>query len=151
MAKEVRTEIEINASPEVVWNVLTDFASYPKWNPFIRSVSGVVAVGEMLSFVVATGPDTTVATQARLLVLEPHRRLVWGGGLPLKLFRGQHTFEIEPAGTSVRFVDSERLSGLLSWFVITEARVQAQNQAFTAFDRALKDRAESIMKGVPKK
>jgi hypothetical protein len=151
MAREVRTHIEIDASPEVVWNVLTDFARYPDWNPFIRSVSGVVAVGEMLSFVVATGPDTTVATRARLLALEPHRRLVWGGGMPLNLFRGEHRFEIEPVGTGVRFVDSERFTGPLSRFLITDARMRAQTRAFMALDSALRARAESTMRGVSHK
>jgi uncharacterized protein YndB with AHSA1/START domain len=34
--KELHTEIEIDASAERVWDILTDFASYPQWNPFIR-------------------------------------------------------------------------------------------------------------------
>ena len=34
--KELHSEIEINAPVERVWEVLTDFASYPRWNPFIR-------------------------------------------------------------------------------------------------------------------
>ena len=31
--------------PERVWAVLTDFDSYPKWNPFIHSISGDLRVG----------------------------------------------------------------------------------------------------------
>jgi uncharacterized protein YndB with AHSA1/START domain len=31
--KEIHTEIEINASAEKVWRVLTDFAAYSEWNP----------------------------------------------------------------------------------------------------------------------
>ena len=40
----VTSSIEIAASPERVWQVLTDFASYPKWNPFILSLSGRLKV-----------------------------------------------------------------------------------------------------------
>ena len=29
--KEIITDIEINASAERVWQVLTDFAAYPQW------------------------------------------------------------------------------------------------------------------------
>jgi uncharacterized protein YndB with AHSA1/START domain len=36
--KELHSEIEIDASAERVWAILTDFASYPRWNPFIRSI-----------------------------------------------------------------------------------------------------------------
>src|SRR5215210_9363232 len=39
--KELHSEIEINAPAQRVWEVLTDFASYPQWNPFIRRASGV--------------------------------------------------------------------------------------------------------------
>ena len=43
--KELRSEIEIQASAERVWQLLTDFASFPQWNPFIRKASGNIRVG----------------------------------------------------------------------------------------------------------
>ena len=46
--RELHTEIEIAAPPERVWAVLTDFGSYPEWNPFIRQISGHPAVGSHL-------------------------------------------------------------------------------------------------------
>ena len=46
--KELHTEIEIDASPEDVWRVLTDFDKYPEWNSFIKSASGEITVGEKL-------------------------------------------------------------------------------------------------------
>ena len=33
---ELNSEIEINASPETVWKLLTDTSRFPEWNPFIR-------------------------------------------------------------------------------------------------------------------
>jgi uncharacterized protein YndB with AHSA1/START domain len=38
--RELRREVELDASPERVWAVVTDFAAYPEWNPFIRLISG---------------------------------------------------------------------------------------------------------------
>ncbi len=38
--KEIYTEIEIQASPERVWQALTDLERFSQWNPFIRSAKG---------------------------------------------------------------------------------------------------------------
>jgi len=32
MPKQLRAVIEVHATPERVWEVLTDFAAYPQWN-----------------------------------------------------------------------------------------------------------------------
>jgi uncharacterized protein YndB with AHSA1/START domain len=31
MATTIQTSIQIQATPEQVWNILTDFAGYPDW------------------------------------------------------------------------------------------------------------------------
>ena len=46
--KQIHTEIEISAPAERVWELLTDFAAYPQWNPFIRYISGRPVPGERL-------------------------------------------------------------------------------------------------------
>jgi uncharacterized protein YndB with AHSA1/START domain len=48
MKKNIRTEIEINASPEKVWQILSDFEKFSVWNPFVIKVSGKPKVGEVL-------------------------------------------------------------------------------------------------------
>ncbi|MBT8239915.1 MAG: SRPBCC family protein, partial [Acidimicrobiia bacterium] len=45
---QLTTEIEIDAMPERVWEVLTDLDAYESWNPFVVSSAGTVAVGEKL-------------------------------------------------------------------------------------------------------
>ena len=46
---ELNTEIEINASSEAVWNLLTDTSRFPEWNPFIRRVQGELKAGQKLA------------------------------------------------------------------------------------------------------
>ena len=45
---EIRTEVEIDATPECVWDVLLDFRAYQSWNPFLRYVGGTPKVGHRL-------------------------------------------------------------------------------------------------------
>ena len=40
MAKQLSAEIEVQASPDRVWEVLTDFAAYHQWNPFVVQATG---------------------------------------------------------------------------------------------------------------
>ena len=49
MAYEISTTIEIAATPENVWAVLADLASYPKWHPVYWAVTGQLAAGSTLT------------------------------------------------------------------------------------------------------
>jgi Polyketide cyclase / dehydrase and lipid transport len=44
MAKQFYAQIDIHATPQRVWQLLTDFAAYPDWNPFITRSSGSARV-----------------------------------------------------------------------------------------------------------
>src|SRR5262245_35605504 len=70
------SEIEIAASPELVWSVLTDFERWPSWNPDVRSMSmeGPVAQGSMFRW--KAGPGTITSTIERV---EPPRMIAWRG------------------------------------------------------------------------
>ena len=68
MALHLATTIDIDATPEDVWAVLSDLPSYPSWNPFIREASGQLAAGERLD--VTMQPDGGRAMRFRPTVLE---------------------------------------------------------------------------------
>ncbi|MEE8605554.1 MAG: SRPBCC family protein [Candidatus Aminicenantaceae bacterium] len=46
--KEIHTEVEIHAPSEHVWQILTDFRSFPEWNPFIQRIKGEMKKGKHL-------------------------------------------------------------------------------------------------------
>ena len=64
--KELRSQIEIEAPAERVWQVLTDFAAYPEWHPFIRRVNRQPEVEEQL--VVRMRPSGTSASPDETVV-----------------------------------------------------------------------------------
>ena len=90
----LEASIEIQATPQQVWAVLTDNAAYPDWNPFIISSSGKIQAGATLTNVMhdATGNTTFTPT---VLVAEPGHELRWVGRFPPGgIFTGEHTFTI---------------------------------------------------------
>ena len=90
----LEASIEIQATPQQVWAVLTDNAAYPEWNPFIISSSGKIQAGATLTNVMhdATGNTTFTPT---VLVAEPGHELRWVGRFPPGgIFTGEHTFTI---------------------------------------------------------
>lgn len=36
-------DIAIQATPEKIWSIISDFGAYPTWNPYIKAVRGQVA------------------------------------------------------------------------------------------------------------
>ena len=79
--KELRTEIEIQAPDERVWQLLTDFASFPQWNPFIRSAKGEVKAGARLEVHIQPSGARGMTFKPKVLRAEPNRELRWRGHL----------------------------------------------------------------------
>src|SRR3954451_20583900 len=76
MAYELRTFVDIDATPERVWQVLIDVAAYPQWNPFVTSAEGTYAVGSRLSFIVPSSSALSrVTVRPTVLEVTPYRRL----------------------------------------------------------------------------
>ena len=140
--KELRTEIEIQASPEKVWQVLKSLDRYPEWNPFIHHAIGKVKVGETVD--IDFQPDSKgLKLHCTVVTVNQNRELCWKYHVILPgLFRGEHSFTIEQIESNkVRFIDREIFNGLL---VPLQARDIDTNtkHGFEAMDKALKARAE---------
>jgi hypothetical protein len=142
--KRIRSEIEISGTPQEVWGVLTDFASYPEWNPGFDSVEGRVAVGETLRVTFAKEGGKGQTLHPKVLVADPGREFSWIGRLLIpSIFDGEHHFEIhelEPG--RVRFVQWERFSGILTPFLRKLIDVDTPS-TFEKVNAALADRVRA--------
>jgi uncharacterized protein YndB with AHSA1/START domain len=104
-----RSEVEIAATPEAVWEVLTSFERWPSWNRAVRSMSveGAVAPGTVFRW--KAGPGTITS---RIQRVEPPRSIAWTGRtLGIDAI---HVWHLEPrdGGTFVR--TEESYEGLVS-------------------------------------
>lgn len=144
MEKEIVTEIEINASPSRVWQVLTDFEKYPTWNSFIKKISGEAARNKKLEVHMPDPRSGTMIFTPTVLVAEKDRELRWLGRSEGDVFNGEHRFLIESIGNNnnkVRFTQSEKFTG--SMVASLEGWLNtAVKQNFEDMNRALKQRAE---------
>jgi hypothetical protein len=141
--KEVRSEIEIDSYPESVWKILTDFATYEQWNPFINKVIGDPTEGSKIDIYIETPRGKNRKYSPRITKVEEGRELRWFGKSSLPGFlNAEHIFTIEELQPQrVRFVQREVFDGLLTRLfgkgLDTDVR-----QGFQDMNGALKKRAE---------
>ncbi|MDN3676077.1 SRPBCC domain-containing protein [Flavobacterium paronense] len=143
MAKEIKTEIVINAKPEKVWAILTDFKSYPNWNPFIKSIIGDVKVGNKITARIEPPKAKGMTFKPKVLTYETNKELKWLGHLLLAgLFDGEHKFELIDNGNgTTTFKQSEKFKGIL----VPLFKKQLDNntkKGFEAMNSKLKELAE---------
>jgi len=134
---------DIDAPPEKVWAVLTDFASFPQWNPFIVRASGQLREGDRLRVTLKVPEMRPVTFSPRLLAVLPGREIRWRGVTGVRgLFDGTHALTVEPlADGRSRFRSHEDVTGILLPFL---GRVMRRTQqGFEQLAQAVKARAES--------
>ena len=141
--KELHSEIEIQASAERVWQLLTDFASFPQWNPFMRRASGEVKAGARLEVYIQPSGARGMTFKPTVLNAEPNRELRWLGHLLISgLFDGEHILAIESrSANQVHFVQHEIFTGVLVPFFAHGLDTDTR-RGFEEMNRALKTRAE---------
>jgi hypothetical protein len=137
--KSFASSIAIQAAPEAIWQVLTDARAYPQWNTTVTRVDGTIALGQKVTVHAKLAPGR--AFPVKVVTLDAPRRMVWSGGMPLGLFKGDRVFELRAmAGGRVEFTMREDYSGLLAP-LITKSIPDLQ-PAFDEFAACLKARAE---------
>ncbi len=143
MHKQLRSEIDIDATPARVWEVLSDFQAYPEWNPFITSADGEAAVGRRIAMRMQPVGARGVTLKPTITQAKAGSRLSWQGRIGVRgIFDAEHVFELEPredGGT--RLSQSERFGGLLVPFMARSLDNHTL-PAFVAMNTALKRRAE---------
>jgi hypothetical protein len=139
----IHTEIDIEAPAERVWHILTDFASFPQWNPFIPHATGEPKVGAGFEVRIRPPGSRGMTFRPKVLRAELARELRWLGRLWMPgLFDGDHSFllvSLGPARTCL--VQKETFTGWLAPLLL-KWMGDATRQGFEEMNRALKARAE---------
>jgi hypothetical protein len=129
----------INASPAVVWELLTNVSSWRDWDSGVDRVEGRVALGERLTIyatMIRNRPFTVTVTELR-----PLEAMRWRGGLPFGLAVIERTYALnaqEDGGTvlTIREDHTGPLAGLLG------RSTPDLNPSFRQFCAGIKAQAE---------
>ncbi|MCU0693157.1 MAG: SRPBCC domain-containing protein [Polyangiaceae bacterium] len=142
--REIHTEIEIGASADRIWKILTEFGRYPDWNPFLRWVRGRAEVGRSIAMRI-NPPNARAATMhGRIVEVRPRQRLGWSGATSVPgLLHMDHLIElVSMSGDRMLVTHRESASGALPW-LHWDLLACCYHAGTSAMNRALKTRAEA--------
>lgn len=143
MGTTIEPSIDIDASPDDVWHVLTDLPAYPDWNPFIREASGDVAVGARLRVHIVPPGGRAMTFKPVVTAATPRREFAWLGRLLVRgLFDGAHQFLItDLGGGRSRLLQQETFTGIA--VPLLRRALTATANGFDEMNHALKARCEA--------
>jgi len=147
--KQIHSSIDIKAPASAVWAILTDFAMYKRWNPYIGAILGRPNNGTALRMTLQRNGRAVMSTSSLLTHVREPRELRWRRRhLAPGLYTTERWFRIEslPAG-GVRFHQSEQIKGLFASF-LSRGNRRATEECFHAMNHALKARAERLQAGL---
>lgn len=103
--------IDIKATPDKLWALLTNAADLPRWNSTVSSIEGTIALGQKIKLRVPIAPTRTF--NLKVSQFEPGKCLVFRDGMA-PMFQGVRTYTLtaRPDGVT-EFAMAEVFSGLM--------------------------------------
>ncbi len=125
--------IDIAASSERIWTLLTTAESYTSWNSTIVELTGTIALDQRIVLRSTLAPNRKF--KLKIQEFKPHTRLAWGDAM------GKRTFELSPQPNGVtRFTMSETIGGPL--FPLFAGMIPPFDESFNQFAADLKMAAD---------
>lgn len=144
--RQVRAQVDIDAPPERVWEVLTSFPTFPSWNPFIREAEGILQVGARIKIKLQLGRWLITFHPVLTVVDKPHELRWLARQWVPSLFDVDRRFLLAPLGRSgCRFVQSESGSGIFAplLMLIMGGRIL---RGYEELNAAIKQRVERSLR-----
>lgn len=140
----IKTSTVIGASAEQIWRVLTHFADYPNWNPYLRGIIGNSETGKKLRVRMRVPQGKIKIFSARVTKVIPAAELRWRRVCLIQgVFDRERTFILVEDGVrGTTFIQRETYSGLFAR-VIAPFVAKKTLAGFKLMNDALKKTAES--------
>lgn len=132
-SRQTVVAIDIAASPERIWQLLTDASNFVAWNSTIVELTGTIEPGGKIQLRSQLAPDRTF--KLRVKEFDPPNRLSWGDAM------GTRTYTLTPlAGGGTQFAMTEIIGGPL--FPLFAGMIPPFDESFNQFAKDLKSAAE---------
>lgn len=102
--------VHIAATPEKVWQKLTDAQGFASWNSTVTSIEGDIALGNKLKIRVPVDPKRVFTP--KVVEFVANERMVWQDGF-FPMFQGRRTFSLTPDGEGTTFEMKEVFRGAM--------------------------------------
>lgn len=138
--------VEIDAPAAFVWEVLTDYASYPLWNPYTIKVDTTLAVDSPIDLTLPNpdGGGGTFVSREYIRVVDPPRLLRYDTGDTFPGLSGVRDQWITALGPDrCGYTTRETFTGELARPVLA-AQCPWVKAGFDAVAHALRDRATAL-------
>ncbi len=144
MAFVIDDSVEIAASAEVVWKVLTDFDNYGEWNPFVAACKTTLEPGSPIDMQVHLGPRER-AQREWIRSCTPGVEFSYAmKPVPLGALHSLRSHTLTAlTPTTTRYTSHFELGGWLRGAVTTPMGA-ALHSGFAGMTAALKTRAEQL-------
>ena len=137
--QECAVTADIAATPEAIWQLLTDADDMLRWNSTLTSMAGTIGPGGAVRMEVPEAPGQVF--EIRVTTFTPPREMIWTQGNPI-FFRGERTYRLTPQSAgSTRFEMIEIFSGLA--LPMAASRLPDFEPIFERYAADLKAEAES--------
>jgi hypothetical protein len=137
---EIKHEIDINASPAEVWQAITDFENYKRWNSQLAYLGGAVKPGGRLHLKLTADGAGPYEFKPTISYWEESRKFAWLAITGARgVFDGEHFFELRDTGNGkTRLINREEYRGILSQMIRRLPMMKKAPQGFEKMNRELK-------------
>ena len=147
--KRYYSHIIIDATPEQVWSVLTDFNTYPEWSFLFTNLEGDFKNGGEVEVTFMQDPDKNdkSAKYKHILTVKEGEFFSWSDPFAAGM-TDLHIYKVEPYGDKqTKFIQTDDCKGGLTWLLGRQVD-KFHEKYYPRYNRALKMEVEKRFKAI---
>lgn len=141
--KELKTEVQISASPEKVWRTLSDLTNWSSWNPIINNIEGKFEVNaELLITMANSNGGAGKRYKAIVTEINTNKRFIFTATMLTKvLFSAEKILELTTHPEDTILIQREIYTGIMVPLFWKKLKEGAQPMLIS-MNEALKEQVE---------